>query len=122
MDPTSIRIPIAASCMLVFACACAAGPSVRPQLADSSGAVRAAEELGAQEVPAAALHLKYANEELERGRQLVESGEDEEAQRALERAELDAELSLALVREQRSLTALNRTHAELSELNAKLSQ
>ena len=121
MDTLSIAKAIAAGSLLALS-ACASGPSVRPQLAQTAGAVRAAEEVGAQDVPEAALHLKYASSELEQGRALVDKGEDDRARRALERAELDAELALALVKRNRAQAELHRVDSELSEMNTKLSE
>lgn len=65
----------------------------------STSEIRAAEEVGAASVPQASLHLQLAKEELERARALSAKGEKEEAKSMLLRAEADAELAVALSRE-----------------------
>lgn len=65
----------------------------------STSGIRAAEEVGAANVPQASLHLQLAKEELERAKALSAKGEKEEANSMLLRAEADAELAVALSRE-----------------------
>ncbi|MEN6473851.1 MAG: DUF4398 domain-containing protein [Syntrophaceae bacterium] len=65
----------------------------------STSGIRAAEEVGAANVPQASLHLQLAKEELERAQALSAKGEKEEADSMLLRAEADAELAVALSRE-----------------------
>jgi len=65
----------------------------------STSGIRAAEEVGAPKVPGAALHLQLAKEELERAKILAASGEKDQASSLLRRAEVDAELAVALSRE-----------------------
>ena len=65
----------------------------------STSGIRAAEEVGATKVPRAALHLQLAREELEKARRLSADGESERAASLLLRSEADAELAVALSRE-----------------------
>jgi len=65
----------------------------------STSGIRAAEEVGAPKVPKAALHLQLAKEELQHAKALAAKGDDEEAASLLQRAEVDAELAVALSRE-----------------------
>lgn len=67
---------------------------------DSAAAIRAAQEVGADEVPRAALHLQLAKESVEKATKLYKSGDRDEANSLLTRAEADAELAVALSREQ----------------------
>lgn len=60
--------------------------------------IRAAEELGAREVPAAQLHVQLAKEQVETAKQMADRG-DERAVLVLGRAKSDAELALAMARE-----------------------
>lgn len=62
----------------------------------SLSAIRAAEEVGAADVPRAALYLQLAKEHLERARALSQQGEREQAVSLLRRSEADAELAVAL--------------------------
>ena len=67
---------------------------------ESTSAIRAAEEVGASEVPRAALHLQLAKESLEKATKLSENGDKDEARSLLMRAEADAELAVVLSREE----------------------
>jgi hypothetical protein len=85
--------------MAVVASAIAAGcarTALRTE-ASTSG-IRAAEEVGAANVPQASLHLQLAKEELELAKGLAAKGEKEQADSKLMRAEADAELAVALSR------------------------
>ncbi len=81
--------------MLVAGCST---PSTLRTEASTSG-IRAAEEVGAADVPRAALHLQLAKEELERARSIATSGDKKQAASQLLRAEVDAELAVALSKE-----------------------
>jgi hypothetical protein len=100
---TSLAIGIAA---LGFGCA--GGTLPTEQLASTEASVRAAQELGAQNVPRAELHLRLAKEQVERAHKLADDGDEERATMQLERARADAELAVALARQaaaQRDLDA-----------------
>ena len=81
----------------VTACGAAVVPSAR--IASTEAAISAAREIGAHNVPSAALYLHYA--ELQRGeaQRLAAAGELDSANLRFLRAEADANLSLALTRE-----------------------
>jgi len=91
--------------MLLFAVigaatAIAAGCASMPLHTETStSGIRAAEEVGALKVPRAALHLQLAKEELGHARRLAARGEEQKATSLLHRAEADAELAVALSRE-----------------------
>jgi len=82
----------------VVAAGCASGPAVRTEA--STSAIRAAEEVGAGEVPRASFHLQSAREELAGAKDLASRGEKDKAASLLLRAEADAELAILLSREQ----------------------
>ena len=65
----------------------------------STSGIRAAEEVGAESVPRASLHLQLAKEELASAQRMSGNGDTEEAASMLMRAEADAELAVALSRE-----------------------
>jgi hypothetical protein len=69
------------------------------ELVDAQVSIRAAEELGASEVPLAARHLALAREQTRTAQKFLEQGERKDAARALKRAEVDAEMAMALARE-----------------------
>ena len=83
---------------VVAAVGCASRPTLRTE--SSMSAIRAAEEVGAREVPRAAFHLQLAKEELARAQDLSEKGDKDRAASLLHRAEADAELAILLSREQ----------------------
>ncbi len=64
----------------------------------SSAAIRAAEEVGAKHSPDSALYLQLAKEEFGQARALTDQKNKDRAERLLLRAQVDAELSLALAR------------------------
>ena len=78
----------------------------------STSGIRAAEEVGALQVPQAALHLQLAKEELAKAEAMAKNGYAEEATSLLRRAEADAELAVMLSREDaeksKALAALER--------------
>jgi len=79
--------------------------------ANTSGAIRAAEEVGATHNPDAALYLQLAKEEFGHARVLTDKKDKDVADRLLMRAQADAELSLALARKEsekaEALTAID---------------
>ena len=64
----------------------------------STSAIRAAEEVGASDVPSASLYLQLAKEELENAKVLAAKGDKEQAESMLLRAQADGELAVALSR------------------------
>ena len=80
--------------------ACASTPRPEARIVSSEAAMRGAEEGGAGSVPAATLHLKYAQEERAIAMHEIEKGENHRASLMLARAEADAEVALALARAQ----------------------
>ena len=87
---------VAAVAATAIAAGCASAP-LRTE-ASTSG-IRAAEEVGAKNVPRAALHLQLAKEWLEKATKLYEQGEKEQAASLLARAEADGEMAVVLSRE-----------------------
>ena len=75
---------------------CASTPAVDKE--GSTSAIRAAEEVGASNVPTASLYLQLAKEELENAKGLAAKGEKERAESMLSRSQADAELAVALSR------------------------
>lgn len=74
------------------------------QLADVQSANRSASELGAKKNPRAELHLKLAEEQLQQAKRAMSDDEDERANGLLMRAKADAELAIALTREDNANT------------------
>ena len=93
--------------------ACGSVPPPHEREASSQAAIRTATEMDAQQVPQAALHLKLAQEQFEKGKALMNDGDNGRASYVLMRAQADAELALALARE-------NKTRTEAQALIDKL--
>jgi hypothetical protein len=91
-----------ASIMGLGLIACASAPPPHEREASSEAAIRAAKEVGATQVPQASLHLKLAQEQLDKGKAQMKNGDNDEAAYTLLRAQADAELSLALARESKT--------------------
>jgi len=82
--------------------ACATVPPPNEREASSQAAVRGAQEVGADKVPEAALEMKLAQEQIDKGKNLIKSGDNERADYVLMRAQADAELAVALAHESKA--------------------
>jgi hypothetical protein len=88
--------------------ACASAPVPTESMAASTASARAAEEVGAREVPSAALHLQLAQEQIEQARKLMKDDQNERARYVLMRAQADAELAVVEAREENMRTEAQR--------------
>jgi hypothetical protein len=90
-----------AVCILLAAAiaGCSSGPALNQNSEPSKSAIRAAEEVGADKLPSAALYLQLAKEELNHASVLAAAGNKEKAASLLTRAEADAELAITLSHE-----------------------
>ena len=85
----------------LFTIGCGASfPEPTQRLADAQSAQRSAIEVGANNQPAAQLHLKLADEQIAKAKTLIKDGDNRNADFMLVRAKSDSELALALAREQ----------------------
>ncbi|WP_437820822.1 DUF4398 domain-containing protein [Sorangium sp. So ce1078] len=84
--------------------------------------IRTAEEVGAEEIPPADLHLRLAREQVERARRLSAEGAPDRAQRMLLRAQADAELALALTRGARAQALAREAVGEVGSIHQRLRQ
>jgi len=80
--------------------ACASAPPPNDRMASAESAVRAAKEVGSDQVPQAQLLVKLAQEQIDKAKKLSQDGENEKAAALLQRASADAELGLAMAREE----------------------
>jgi hypothetical protein len=79
--------------------ACASSVQLNPtRVSEVQGAMRAAEEVGADRNPKAQLHLKLARDQVTEANRLAREGDGESARLLLDRAQADAELALQLAR------------------------
>lgn len=83
--------------------ACGGSYAVPTQrMADAQAAHRSAQELGADKNPDAALHLKLAEEQIGKANAAMKDDDNRRADFLLLRAKSDAELALAIAREQKA--------------------
>jgi len=83
---------------LIGACAASLPPPTQ-RLADAQSSERAAQELGANNVPAAQLSLKNAQDQIAQAQTAMTDGDNERADSLLIRAKADGDLALAQARE-----------------------
>jgi hypothetical protein len=102
-----MRAPFFSLVFVFFAVGCATAPS-KQALAESIASVNTAEQLGASEVPQAAKTLEYAQHEVAWARALMVNGRHERAMLMARRAESDAALAIAIVREQKARQAVEQ--------------
>lgn len=92
---------VLATAVTMMAAGCAASfPPPTQRMADAESAERSAREVGADTNPAAKLQAKLASEQIAQAKVLITKGENQRADLVLMRARADAELALALAREQ----------------------
>lgn len=101
---------------LVLCAGCAGDRLPEPQNSQSRAAIRAATEMNADQYASASLYLKMANDEIARAEALIEDDEEEGALRALQRAEVDAELALDLARAEKAREQAREALARVQEL------
>jgi hypothetical protein len=102
MHISIIPLTLAAS-WLAIGCA-ASFPVPTQELAEAQSAERSAVELGAASQPAAQLHLQLAREQIALANAAVKDGDNGRADALLLRARSDAELAIALTRDQSAKT------------------
>lgn len=108
------RIPLL-SLILLIGVGCAGFPPPTERLNTTQGAIRGATEVGAEQIPRAALHLKLAQEQVDKARQLMEDADNERADESLRRAQADAELAIAIARETQAVQKADEAEAELQK-------
>jgi hypothetical protein len=99
--------------------ACGSFPKPDARVSSSEGAIRGAQEAGAQGVPQANLHLKLAQEERDKAMALMKDGENEKAEYLFMRAEADAELANSLAREAAAKAEAAQTADQVEQLKKK---
>ncbi len=107
---------------LALASACASNTAPNKKAESSSAAIRAAEEVGAQHTPTAALHLQLAKEQFNHASTMTNDDDRARADRLRMRAQADAELSLALARSESEKAEAIQAINDLKSLNQTSSQ
>ncbi|HYJ11167.1 MAG TPA: DUF4398 domain-containing protein [Polyangiaceae bacterium] len=109
---------------IAAASALACGGAAVPQeaLSAAQASAKGAEVGGANEDPKAQLHLKLAQEQIEKAKKLIADDDNEEAARVIDRAQADADLALSLAQEAKSRREAKEADEQLGKLKKKLNQ
>lgn len=106
----------AAAVALFTAIGCGKSATPLPKVTETQSAISAAEAVGANKHPRAALHLKLANDQLREAETLIENEQQEDARLVLDRARADAELALVLTRSDQQRSEAQRAMEQVREL------
>jgi hypothetical protein len=96
--------------------ACGGSQLNQSRVAEVQASVSAAEAVGANDQPKAALHLQLARDEIAAAQRLAEEGEEEDAQLVLERARVDAELAMQLAKTEQEQQKARQAWQKVQEL------
>lgn len=109
-----------ASCLLLLgATGCASLPIPSKQLTDAKATIRAAASLGAANYPPAQMAVERARDKIEKGEDMINDDELEEATLLLERAVVDAELALALTKRERARVEARRATRQVQSFESQ---
>jgi hypothetical protein len=98
--------------------ACATVQVPQEKFSQTQGTIRAADEVGASQVPNAKLMLQLARDQELQAKQLSDEG-NPRAETVLGRAEIDAKLAIALSREAAARKEAERATDELNNLKKR---
>jgi hypothetical protein len=104
-----------AICVALPVFGCASYPAPTDHLANSYATIRAAQEVGAPTIPQAALHLRLAQEEQAKAKDMVANDRNQEADYMTMRANADAELAMAMAREATAHTKSSAASVSVTE-------
>lgn len=116
---TQGRLAAVSVVLALVATACGGAAVPQDKLTAAEAAVRAAEVGGAPDNPKAALHLKYARDQIAEAKKLIEEDENERAAALLERAGVDAELALSLARVENARAEAQAALDEVKQLQER---
>jgi len=114
--PVAPRLAVSLTLAIPFMAVCVPAPPPTERMALAASAVRTAREVGAERVPTAQLHVRLAEEEIQKAASLSNDGENERADTMLQRASADAELALALAREEGTRSDAERGVKQVQDL------
>jgi len=86
---------------------------------EAVSAIRAAQAVGAEQEPKAALHLSLAQEQMAAAQEHIGAGEPREAELLLYQAEADAALAQALTRESRTRAEADATRHRIDQMQER---
>jgi hypothetical protein len=117
-----LKYVVVSMALSVLAACGSSGPKPEARVGSSEAAIRGAEEVGAKSDPRASLHLKLAQEERDKALALIKDGDNKAADLMLQRAEADAELAVALARENAAKVDADKTLEMVQQLKKKANQ
>jgi Domain of unknown function (DUF4398) len=103
----------------VLAAGCGSYPAPTERVSSAEAAIRGAQEVGSGGVPAAALSVKLAQEEVQKAKQLMQDGDNKRAELILMRAQADAELALAQARESQAKVEADKALDQIKQMRGK---
>ena len=103
--------------LLLAACGGAAVPNQK--LTNAKASIRGAEEVGAEQNPQAALHLKMARDQVAKAERLIADEDNESAALTLNQAQADADLALAKAREAKERQLAEQAKMRIEELRVQ---
>lgn len=109
-----------AACLSMSLLGCGTVLPPNEKLTEAEAAIRGAREIGAPEVPRASLHLRLAEEQLDKARNLMAREQHARAELALIRAQSDAELAIAVSREHQVKVEKDSAMDKVRKLKAAL--
>jgi hypothetical protein len=96
--------------------ACGGAQLNQTRVSEVQSSVSAAEAVGANDQPKAALHLQLAKDEMAEARRLAEKGDGDNAALVLERARVDAELAMQLARTEQEQEKARQAWQKIQDL------
>lgn len=101
---------------------CGGAPIPSDQKTAAQASVQAAEIAGADRDPQAALHIKHAKDQIKAAEDLIADGDNERAFWLLRRAQVDAELAVALTKERETAVQAEEAAEKAERLKRKLKE
>lgn len=99
--------------------ACGGGSPPSERLVNAEAAIRGAMEINANVAPPrAALHLQLAQEQVDKAKRYIADSENQRAELALRQAQADAELAIALARNEEMKQRAEAARAKVDRLRS----
>jgi hypothetical protein len=117
---TRLRLLVPTLLLLIPLAGCGSYPAPTERVTSTEAAIRGASEVGASQVPRAALHLKLAQEQTDKAKRLMQDGYNKRAELALKQAQADAELAIAIAKENQALEKAKTAQAEVEKYRSTL--
>lgn len=112
-------VPFAGALTLSLLVGCASYPQPTQHMADAEGAYRSAADFGAANNPQASLHLKLAQEEIQKAKAQIADNDNQAADSTLLRAKADGELALAEMKTEQSKKGAQDALNEVAQLQGR---